>query len=173
MKTIDEKYSNVIQKNTFYYFDEEFEQSYENHIFSVKEAILYLKNEVAIKGCKKDVFEEFLKRKKDLGLKALLAITGFSNEGLKRLITVLRIVDNEEIKQLVFKEKWCSEEGDTEIAEWGTSKIENLVETNNFFRKGLINIFLKAQLSRFFASHCLLLSFRNLVWKSYTLILTL
>jgi hypothetical protein len=43
MKTVDDKYWNVIKNNTFYYFDDEFEERYESHIFSVKEAILYLK----------------------------------------------------------------------------------------------------------------------------------
>ncbi len=39
MKTIDEKYRTVIENNTYYYFDEEFESAYESHIFSVKESI--------------------------------------------------------------------------------------------------------------------------------------
>jgi hypothetical protein len=150
MKTLDEKYMNVIQKNTFYYFDEEFEEKYETHIFSVKEAILYLKNEVSINGCKKEVFEDFLRRKKELGLKALLAISGFSNESLKRLITVIRIVDNEEINALVFKEKWLQEKENEEISEWSTSKIEKLVKENEYFRKGLINIFYEGSTVDFF-----------------------
>ncbi len=150
MKTLDEKYLNVIQKNTFYYFDEEFEETYETHIFSVKEAILYLKNEVNIKGCKKEVFEDFLRRKKELGLKALLAISGFSNESLKRLLTVIRIVDNEEINELVFKEKWLQERETNEISEWSTSKIEKLVKENEYFRKGLVNIFYEGSTIEFF-----------------------
>ena len=150
MKTLDEKYMNVIQKNTFYYFDEEFEEQYEAHIFSVKEAILYLKHEVNIRGCKKEVFEDFLRRKKGLGLKALLAISGFSNESLKRLITVIRIVDNEELNELVFKEKWLQEKENEEISEWSTSRIEKLVKENQYFRKGLVNIFYEGSTVEFF-----------------------
>jgi len=56
MKTIDEKYRTVIENNTYYYFDEEFESAYESHIFSVKESIIHLKNEVQNNGCKKEVF---------------------------------------------------------------------------------------------------------------------
>ena len=54
MKTVDEKYQNVIENNSFYYFDEDFESYYEKHIFSVKETIVYLKNAVKNYGCKKD-----------------------------------------------------------------------------------------------------------------------
>ena len=46
MKSTEAKYQNVIENNTFYYFDEEFELNYEKHIFSVKESIIHLKNEV-------------------------------------------------------------------------------------------------------------------------------
>lgn len=150
MKTTDEKYLNVIKNNTFYYHDEEFEEEYESHIFSVKEAILYLKNEVASKGCKKEVFEDFLKNKKELGLRAILAISGFSNESLKRLITVIRIVDDKELNQLVYKEKWCDDNCNDDISEWGTEKIGKLLSSNEYFRKGLTNIFYEGSTVGFF-----------------------
>jgi hypothetical protein len=146
MKSPEEKYLNVIKNNTFYYYDEEFESEYEKHIFSVREAIIYLRNEVANRGCKKEVFEDFLGSKRDLGLKALLAVTGFSNEGFKRLITVVRIVDDQEVSRLVYKEKWAGtktvlQEETPEVTEWGTEKIEALVRDNEHFRKGVVNIF--------------------------------
>lgn len=150
MKSIDDKYLNVIKNNTFYYFDEEFEEAYESHIFSVKEAILYLRNEVTTKGCRKEVFEEFLKNKKELGLKAILAISGFSSESLKRLITVIRLVDDKELNQLIYKEKWCDLKCDGEVAEWGIKKIEKLINGNDYFRKGLINIFYEGSTVEFF-----------------------
>jgi len=150
MKNADEKYLNVIKNNTFYYFDEEFEEIYESHIFSLKEAILYLKNEVTSKGCRKEVIEEFLKNKKELGLKAILAISGHSNESLKRLITVIRIVDDKELNKLVYKEKWCDKEYEDDISEWGTEKIEKLLNSNEHFRKGLTNIFYEGSTIEFF-----------------------
>ncbi len=136
MKSVEEKYSKVIEKNTFYYFDDEFEDTYEKHIFSVKEAILYLKNEVTNNGCKKEIFVNFLQTKKKIGLKALLVITGFSNESLKRLITVIRIVNDNEINKLVFRENWddCSEQ--KEVSEWSSDKIAKLVSENLNFRQG-------------------------------------
>ena len=155
MKTTQEKYEKVIDKNTFYFFDEEFESEYEKHIFSLKETIIHLKNEVKNKGCKKEVFENFLSSKKELGLKALLAITGFSNESLKRLITVIRIVDDPEINELTHKDKWTEpvfifEDGNKEISEWDTPKIKNLLSSNKYFRKALINIFYEGSTFEFF-----------------------
>jgi len=155
MKSAEEKYLNAIKNNTFYYYDEEFESEYEKHIFSVREAIIYLRNEVANRGCKKEVFEEFLRSKRELGLKALLAVTGFSNEGLKRLITVVRIVDDQEISRLVYKNQWAGaetplQEETHDISEWGTGKIEALVRDNEHFRKGLVNIFYDGSGVQFF-----------------------
>ena len=150
MKTVNEKYINVIENNTFYYFDDEFEEIYEKHIFSVKEAILYLKNEVTNNGCKKEVFTNFLLTKKEIGLKAILAITGFSNESLKRLITVIRIVNDDEVNRLVLRKFWDDISDEKEISEWGTNKIEKLIISNEHFRNGLINIFFEGSTHSFF-----------------------
>ena len=150
MKTISEKYTNVIDNNTFYYFDDEFEEIYEKYIYSVKEAILYLKNEVTNNGCKKEVFTNFLLSKKEIGLKALLAITGFSNESLKRLITVIRIVNDDEVNNLVFRKNWDDVSNENEISEWSSGKIEKLIISNEYFRKGLINIFFEGSTHGFF-----------------------
>jgi len=150
LKSVEEKYSKVIEKNTFYYFDDEFEDNYEKHIFSVKEAILYLKNEVTNNGCKKEVFANFLQTKKEIGLKALLAITGFSNKSLKRLITVIRIVSVDEINELVFRKNWDDCSVEKEISEWSSEKIIKLIEKNDSFRNGLINIFFEGSSKKFF-----------------------
>ena len=178
MKSVEEKYSKVIEKNTFYYFDDEFEDNYEKHIFSVKEAILYLKNEVTNNGCKKEVFANFLRSKKKIGMKALLALTGFSNESLKRLITVIRIINDDEINELVFREDWddCSDK--KEISEWSSEKITKFVEINDGFRNGLINIFFEGSSNKFFQQtlptfELQKLSLEKLQFKSDALIDTL
>ncbi|MDI7261224.1 MAG: hypothetical protein QME90_15070 [Thermodesulfobacteriota bacterium] len=155
MKSLEQKYQTVILKNTFYYFDEEFESEYEKHIFSVRETILHLKNEVELRRCNKTILENFLASKKELGLKALLAITGFSNESLKRLITVIRIVDDPELNVFTFKQHWsefgqATREENVELSEWPTEKIEKLVRENENFRKCLVNIFFEGSTHDFF-----------------------
>ena len=143
MKTEEEKFDIVITKNTFYFYDQEFEENYEGYITSLKETLLVLKNKIQNEGLKKEFFEALIYNKEN-GLRALLALTGFSNESLKRLITFIRIIDDEELDKLVLKEKWISNIEKTNkqnISEWGDNKILKKIKENEFFRKGLINIF--------------------------------
>ena len=143
MKSIIDKYNTVITKNTFYFYNRKFEEAYEGYINSMKEILLVLKNQIKNKGLRKELFEDLI-YKKENGLRALLALTGFSNESLKRLITFIRIVDDPELNDLVYKKKWIkdTEVSDKEnIKEWTDNKIQRKIREDKFFRKGLVNIF--------------------------------
>lgn len=139
-KSVDEKFLTVIQKNTFYFFNSKFEENYEGYINSLKETLLIVKNKVETEGLKKEIFEWLLTEKEN-GLRALLALTGFSNEYLKRLTTIIRIVDNPELNRLVFKDKWYNETSPENIQEWTDSTILRLIKNNEYFKKGLVNVF--------------------------------
>lgn len=134
------KFDTVIKKNTFYFFNSTFEENYEVYINSLKETLLVLKNKVETEGLNKNIFEQLLFEKEN-GLRAILALTGFSNEYLKRLTTLIRIVDDKELNRLVNKDKWSIEEKIENIQEWSDSKIQNLIKKNESFRKGIVNIF--------------------------------
>ena len=138
--TIEQKYKTVIDKNTFYFYNPVFQEKYESYINSLNETLLVLKNQVDTQGLKKELFENLLAEKEN-GLRALLALTGFANESLKRLITVVRVAENEELAKLLVKEKWEEVEKLEVLKEWGDNKLENLVKKNEFFRKGLVNLF--------------------------------
>ena len=143
MKNVQDKFGTVVTKNTFYFYNREFEESYEGYVNSIKETLLVLKNQVQNIGLKKELFEDLI-HKKENGLKALLALTGFSNESLKRLTTFIRIVDDPELNTLIYKERWITEteiHDKENIKEWSDSKIQKRIQENKFFRKGLINIF--------------------------------
>jgi hypothetical protein len=140
MSTTDQKFNTVISKNTFYFFNPIFEEKYESYLNSIKETLLVLKNEVENEGLKKVQFERLISDKEN-GLRALLALTGFSNEHLKRLITVIRVVDDPELAKLVLKDKWYKRELTEEIKEWPDGKIQKLINTNEYFRRGIVNIF--------------------------------
>ncbi len=75
----------------------------------------------------------------------MLALTGFTNENLKRLITIIRIVQDNTVEKLLFVSKWnVKEKG--EIKEWGDNKIIKLIQLNLYFRKGiLLTYFLRGQ----------------------------
>ena len=140
MKNTQEKFDIVITKNTFYFFNKKFEESYEGYINSIKETLLVLRNQIQISGFKKEIFEDLI-YKKENGLRALLALTGFSNEYLKRLTTIIRVVNIPELNKLVNKEHWPAEEDPNNIKEWSDSKIASLIKKNEYFRKGIVNIF--------------------------------
>ena len=149
-KTTEDKFQTVIQKNTFYFFNPKFEEDYEGYVNSLKETLLNVKNKIETEGLKKEIFEDLISEREN-GLKALLALTGFSNEYLKHLTTIIRIVDIPELNNLVYKEKWYNEANPDNIQEWSDSKIINLIKRNKYFRKGIVNIFFEGASITFLA----------------------
>lgn len=142
MKSTAEKFKRVIEKNTFYFYNKKFEESYEGYVNSLKELLLNLKNEIENKGLKREFFDKLLLEKEN-GLRALLALTGFSNENLKRITTLIRVVDDEELNRILLKEKWFKKESISEngIVEWSDSKIMSMIKKDKFFRQGIVNLF--------------------------------
>lgn len=153
MKSTDEKFKKVIEKNTFYFYNKEFEESYEGYINSIKELLLNLKNEIELNGLKKEFFEKLLLEKEN-GLRALLALTGFSNENLKRITTLIRVVDDEELNRILLKKKWFRDEkiSDDGIVEWSDSKILSMIRTDKYFRQGIVNLFFEGATIPFLAN---------------------
>ena len=144
------KFNTVIDKNTFYFYNSEFQEKYEAYINTLNETLLVLKNEVETYGLKKEIFEKLLYEKEN-GLKSILALTGFANESLKRLITVVRVANNKELSKLLYKEKWGYKEQQL-IKEWGDSKINYLIKNNLYFRKGIVNLFFEGSTIPFIAN---------------------
>jgi len=148
--TTEQKYQTVLDKNTFYFYNPVFQEKYESYINSLNETLLVLKNKVETEGLKKEIFENLLAEKEN-GLRALLALTGFANESLKRLITVVRVAENKELAKLLLKEKWGETEKLDTVKEWGDSRLENMIKKNEFFRKGLVNLFFEGSTVPFLA----------------------
>jgi hypothetical protein len=139
--SLDEKFNTVISKNTFYFYNEEFEEYYEGHISSIAQNIFLLKNKIESEGLRKPVLVEHIREVED-GIDALLTITGFSKESLQRLITYIRVTDDETLSKLVNKEDWS--EGDFQ-AEWGLDRIKSLIKENKKFAEGIVNLFFKGE----------------------------
>jgi hypothetical protein len=172
----DNKFQTVIDKNTFYFYNPVFQEKYESYISSLIDTLLVLKNEVETKGLKKEIFETLLAERQN-GLRALLALTGFANESLKRLITVLRVAEDKELSKLLLKDKWVDKketeeiveayeeelereevdgkeekEKEEQIKEWSDNKITKLIRTNEYFRKGIVNLFFEGSTIPFLAN---------------------
>lgn len=140
MRSDADKFTTIISKNTFFFHREVFEEKNEVYLNGVKETLLLLKNEISINGLRKETISKLIAEKED-GLVAVLALTGFSNEFFKRLITVIRVVNDEELSKLVFKSEWSQEISAENLSEWSDKKIYNLIRKNESFRNGLVNIF--------------------------------
>ncbi len=139
-RTTEEKFKTVIRKNTYYFFNPKFEEDYEGYLNSLKETLLNVKNRIETEGLKKEIFEELISEKEN-GLRVLLALTGISNEFLKRLTTIIRIVDIPELNNLTYKSEWYDEISSENISEWSDSQIIKLIKKNRYFRKGIVNLF--------------------------------
>lgn len=150
MENLNSKYQTVIEKNTFYFYNPLFEDKYESHINTLSETLLVLKNQIENYGLKKGLFETLLLEKQN-GLWVLLALTGFSNESLKRLITVARVAENEELSKLLYKKHWSNETVEQELKEWSDQKIAKLIQENQYFRAGIVNLFFEGSTVPFLA----------------------
>jgi len=139
-KSVEEKFKTVIEKNTFYFFNRRFEERYEGYLNSIRETLLVLKNDVETKGLKKEIFERLLAENEN-GLTAILALTGFSNESLRRLVTLIRVVEDSSLSKLSLKGKWHNPEDTENIKEWSDTKIAKIRRENGYFRTGIVNIF--------------------------------
>lgn len=144
------KFKTVIEKNTFYFYNPDFQDKYEGYINSLTETLQILKFKIDKNGISKEIFEELLEEKEN-GLRALLALTGFANESLKRLITVVRVAENKELSRLLHKDKWNEIQTINEISEWGDSRINKLIKDNKYFRKGIVNLFFEGSTIPFLA----------------------
>lgn len=150
-KSVDDKFRTVIEKNTFYFFNRQFEERYEGYVNSIRESLLVLKNEIQTKGLTKEVFDNLLANNEN-GLTALLALTGFSNESLKRLITLIRVVDDPALSKLALKAKWHQPENLESIREWSDSTIAKAIRNNPHFRAGIVNVFFEGATIPFLAN---------------------
>jgi DpnII restriction endonuclease len=148
MRTTDEKFQTIIEKNTFYFYNPIFQEEYESHLNSVKETLLVLKNRIETQGLQKSHFTDLL-AEKEHGLAAILALTGFSKEFFKRLVTIIRVVDDPELSTLALKDKWCEMVSVENIGEWGSETIQRLIRRNEHFRMGIVNIFFEGATNPF------------------------
>ncbi len=135
----DQKFNTVISKNTFYFYNKEFEEYYEGHISSMAQNIFLLKNRIERNGLKESVLLEHITEIED-GLDAILTVTGFSKESLQRLVTFIRATDDETLSSLVNKDSWPCEDFKTE---WSLDKIKSIVKTNRKFAEGIVNLFFR------------------------------
>lgn len=132
----NKKNKTVFDKNTYYFKNFEFEKKTQNDIENIIQEVIELQNKIKVYGCTKDLIDNFLK--KENGLKILLTLTAISFETLKRIITIVRITDNQDLNNFFHKDKWLDCDYDKE---WSSNKIKKMLLDNDYFRKSIVNFF--------------------------------
>ena len=154
MATAADFYQRVIEKNTFYFFDDEVEDDYDvGHISAVTGILHNLRELVTSEGVKRTLIDEVLQE--EHGLTAILALNGLSLENLKRLITVARASNDPSLNDLLHRKDWNINEGSNpkDISEFTSKRIATLVQTNAAFRSGIINLFFKGISNSYLRRH--------------------
>ena len=143
-RSLNAKFNTVISKNTFYFYNEEFEEYYEGHISSIAQNVFLLKNKIEREGLKESTLVNHIIEVEN-GIDAILTITGFSKESLQRLVTFIRVVEDKTLYSLVNKEYWPQEDYQEkeDFQEWNLDKIKSLIKSNRKFAEGIINLFFK------------------------------
>lgn len=162
--SLNEKFDTVISKNTFYFYNKEFEEYYEGHISSIAQNIFLLRNKIEIEGLKESVLLDHITNVED-GLDAILIVLGFSKESLQRLVTFIRVTDDRTLSALVNKDAWPNEDFKTE---WGLDKIKSIIKTNKMFGEGIINLFFKGATIPMMKKTIPLFEFKKLDLKKFS-----
>jgi hypothetical protein len=143
-RTTAQKLRTVLQKNTYFDFNPIFEEAYDARVIRALGALLANVHREIVQhhaGMADESVYDHLLQQKD-GLKALLALTGFSQERLKRLITVVRLVNDPQLNALMYRANWSHQDADVSaIAEWGWEKLTALVREDAAFRWGIVSLF--------------------------------
>jgi len=130
----------ILQRNTFFFYNEEFEERWEAYISSIANLLLLLKRELDAKESiedKKRVIVDVMVNKPD-GVSAVLALTSISEEFLLRLVTFIRTIDDKDLNKLVNKDNFPQTSLDKE---WSKKNLFKLVRTNHDVAEGLVNLF--------------------------------
>ena len=143
MATAVDFYQRVLDKNTLFYFNPEFEERYEAQQLHSLRTLLYnlyltVQSDPPIK---KSHLNDLLRH--DNGLRAVLALNGFSNEFLKRITTMARVLNYPSLDSLLKRDHWNidDEPNPSNVSEWTNPTINNLVKTNDAFRAGFVDLF--------------------------------
>lgn len=147
LRTQDEKYKTVIDKNTFFYYSEEFEEGYDARLTLISQNLESIREKVMRGESSQQLFLNLIEQNSELGLTAILAISGLSQESFKRLVTFIRIVDDPKLNSVCSKDKWQTDKNSSrnDISEWSTTVICSKLSKDSFFREGMVRIFFEGQ----------------------------
>jgi hypothetical protein len=137
-----DKFRTVLDRNTFFFHDPQFEEQHESSITSFTNLLLLLKNkleQVKANDERKAIVTSFITDNSD-GLRAILTLLGISKESLLRIVTFTRVVNDPALRALVNYSSWglSDERFRSELRE---DYILKLIKDNRGFAEGMVNLF--------------------------------
>lgn len=138
----EQKLRTVLEHNTFFFKPpQEAEEADEKSVAVLVDSLLNLRQKVAAYGCKEEVFVEHLQSDPS-GLDSLLAITGFSAESLKRLLTFAKVAEDPSLNAVLCRDLWKEAEPSHE---WSLAEIKSLLSQNRAFAEGIVRLFFRGK----------------------------
>jgi len=134
----EEHFGRVIEKNTYFFHNDDFEKISESYIAVLKNLLSQLKDTIEEKGLSVRTISEWLITDKN-SLQALLTLTGISRETFLRLVSFVRIKNDSDVNILVNRKYWPPE--NKEFTEWNQDKLTELLFSNEKFREGIVSLF--------------------------------
>ena len=134
----EEYFSRIIEKNTYFFHNDDFEIISEGYIAVLKNLLSHLKDTIEEQGLSVKTISEWLITDKN-GLQALLTLTGISRETFLRLVSFVRIKNDPDINILVNRKDWPPE--NREFTEWNQDRLTTLLFSNEKFREGIVSLF--------------------------------
>ncbi len=138
MDRTEEYFHRVIEKNTYFFHNDDFDIISESHISVIKNLLSHLEDTIEEQGLSVKTISNWLITDKN-SLQALLTLTGISRETFLRLISFVRIKNDPDINVLVNREDWPPE--DNEFKEWNENKVIGFLFSNEKFREGVVKLF--------------------------------
>lgn len=139
---VDQLFQRVLEKNTFFFSTDVFEEEHEDErIPKLTSLLLELLKQVGDGGITKEFVDELLQR--EMGLDAILALNGLSFEQYKRIITFARADSDHNLDRLLNRSNWGITDSPERIRviEWGDNTYRRNVQKNAAFRAGTVNLF--------------------------------
>ncbi len=137
-KKAEKYFHRIIEKNTYFFHNDEFEKISEGNITLLKSLLLQLNDLINDKGLTVEVISDWILTDEN-SLLALLTLIGISRETFLRLISFIRIKNDPDLNNLVNRNHWPHE--DKEFREWNEEKINKLLKENEKFREGIVKLF--------------------------------
>lgn len=131
-------FGRVIEKNTYFFHNDDFEKISEGYIMVLTNLLSHLKDTIEDQGLSVETISNWILTDKN-SLQALLTLTGISRETFLRLLSFVRIKNDHDLNILVNKDYWPPD--NREFTEWNQDRITSLLFSNKKFREGIVNLF--------------------------------